>query len=139
MNWGVEVHQHPVVQSDTRQVMVDELAEYLNEVGIKRSLQIKAQMIAEELLMNAIYDAPHDASGKALYNHLSRTKKIILKPEEQGEFRYACDGMLIAISVTDPFGALDRKIIIDYLESCYTGKAGSINEALGKGGAGHPS
>jgi len=91
-------------------------------------------MVAEELLMNAIYDAPTDSKGTPIYNHLSRTIPIELKPEEQGTFRYACDGALLAISVEDPFGALDRQTILSYLESCYTNQAGSLNQE--KGGAG---
>ena len=91
-------------------------------------------MAAEELLMNAIYDAPTDANGNAIYNHMSRTEAIYLKPEQQGMFRYACDGMLVGISVEDPFGAFNRQTVLDYLESCYAGKAGTMQE--GKGGAG---
>ena len=34
----------------------------------------------------------------------------------------------------DPFGALNRETILKYLQSCYEGSAGSMNE--NKGGAG---
>ncbi|MNL35107.1 hypothetical protein D3C87_1571190 [compost metagenome] len=40
----------------------------------------------------------------------------------------------MAVSVSDPFGALTKDLIIDYLLSCYTGKAGEMN--TNKGGAG---
>jgi len=91
-------------------------------------------MIAEELLMNAIYDAPVDSEGNMLYNHLPRSERVDLKPNEQGVFRYACDGLLVAVSTEDPFGAFDRQTILNYLESCYAGRAGELNED--KGGAG---
>ena len=86
--------------------------------------------------MNAIYDAPTDKDGKSLYNHIERTQELILKPEEQGLVRFATDGMLIAVSVQDPFGSLKGSTILKYLDANYSGTAGDINAKEGKGGAG---
>ncbi|MGK5092437.1 7TM diverse intracellular signaling domain-containing protein [Deltaproteobacteria bacterium TL4] len=134
LSWGVEVRQHTVNRSATRHEWTEEMENYFTQMGVRRSIVTKCAMIAEELLMNAIYDAPVDAKGTPLYNHLSRTTEIHLKPQEQGKFRYACDGLLVAVSVEDPFGAFDRKTILSYLKSCYEGKAGSLQ--INKGGAG---
>ncbi|MBF0352671.1 MAG: hypothetical protein HQM11_16685 [SAR324 cluster bacterium] len=134
LNWGVDVKAHPVVSSETRSELVQHMAAYLNKLGVRRNLLSKCEMVAEELLMNSIYDAPTDVNGKAIYNHLSRTIPIELKPNEYATFRYACDGVLLAISVEDPFGAFGRTTVLDYLESCYEGRAGSLNKE--KGGAG---
>ncbi|MBF0238946.1 MAG: AAA family ATPase [SAR324 cluster bacterium] len=136
LNWGVEVHQETVTDSDSRGLLVESMTDYFQQLGIRKSFLTHCTMIAEELLMNAIYDAPHDSAGKPIYNHLPRTIPVALKPEEQGTFRYACDGILVAISCEDPFGALSRQIVLDYLDSCYRGEAGSINLEKGKGGAG---
>jgi hypothetical protein len=89
---------------------------------------------AEEMMMNAVYDAAVDITGKALFNHLPRTVEVRLHENQQSKFRYGCDGNLLAVSVQDPFGTLDRNVIIKYLESCYSNQAGSLNH--GKGGAG---
>ena len=134
LNWGVEVSQHPIISSDTRRLLVDRMEKHIKQLGIRRSIIRKSEMVAEELLMNAIYDAPTDSEGKALYNHLPRTVPVELRSEEQGRFRYACDGLLLALSVEDPFGAFNRQTILDYLRSCYEGEAGSLNKE--KGGAG---
>lgn len=56
------------------------------------------------------------------------------KAEEQGILRYACDGLLMAVSVEDPFGSFHRETILKYLESNYEGRAGILQEE--KGGAG---
>jgi len=134
LNWGVEVQSHPIVGSAEREAIIDTMVTDFKNLGIRPTIQNKASLVAEELLMNAIYDAPHDAEGAPLYNHLSRTTEVALSPAEQGTFRYACDGILLAVSAEDPFGALDRETILAYLESCYQGIAGSLNE--NKGGAG---
>lgn len=134
LNWGVEVQQRPILHSGHRVRLTEDMITYFSQLGIRRSIWSKMAMISEELLMNAIYDAPVDAKGKSLYNHLSRTVEIELNPNEQGLLRYACDGMSVAVSVEDPFGALSRDTLINYLESCYQGQAGTLNAK--KGGAG---
>ncbi|MGK5093096.1 7TM diverse intracellular signaling domain-containing protein [Deltaproteobacteria bacterium TL4] len=134
LHWGVKVTERPIVSSSTRSELIDEMEDHLNKLGLRRPVISRCAMIVEELLMNAIYDAPTDVHGHSIYNHLPRTITVELKPEEQGLFRYACDGSLLAVSVQDPFGAFHRKTILDYLGSCYEGRAGSLNK--NKGGAG---
>jgi len=134
LNWGVEVRHHPIANSQERGSLLDKMGAYFSQLGVRRPILNKCTMVAEELLMNAIYDAPVNAEGTSLYNHLPRTQTVVLKPEEQGSFRYACDGMLLAISVEDPFGSFHRNTIIDYLERCYDGLIGTLNDS--KGGAG---
>ncbi len=137
LSWGVEVRQNRVTNSVMRHDLVDEMERYLQSLGVRRRILSSAVMVAEELLMNAIYDAPSDSDGKPLYNHLPRTTPVVLKPEEQAVLRYACDGLLLAVSVEDPFGMLTREIILKYLQSCYGGQPGSLNENQpAKGGAG---
>ncbi len=134
LSWGVDVHEREVTGSMMREALVDTMSDDLIDLGIRPFLQNKAVMVAEELLMNAIYDAPTDAQGRALYNHLSRTVPVELPKQSYAKFRYACDGLLLAVSVEDPFGAFARETILEYLQSCYMGQAGSLNQE--KGGAG---
>ncbi|MBF0236449.1 MAG: response regulator [SAR324 cluster bacterium] len=134
LSWGVEVKEHAVINSNDRPVLIAEMEQYLKELGLRSRIITQANMVAEELLMNAIYDAPRDLHGREKYNHLSRIVPVQLETHEQGRFRYACDGLLLAVSVEDPFGALGRQTILDYLRTCYQGQEGSLNEH--KGGAG---
>lgn len=134
LSWGVEVKEELIRGSEQRFEMVNRLEDYLQQQGFRKSLIHRCNMVAEELLMNAIYDAPRDKDGREKYNHLPRTQPVTLEKQEQGQFRYACDGMLLAVSASDPFGALTRETVLNYLESCYKGEAGSLNHK--KGGAG---
>lgn len=134
LSWGVDVQQCPVISSTEREALVDKMDHYFNQLGVRGKVLRRAVIVAEELLMNAIYDAPLDAKGKPLYNHLPRTELVVLKKEERGLLRYACDGTLLAISVQDPFGALTRETILEYLGKRYQGEHESISGE--KGGAG---
>ena len=85
--------------------------------------------------MNAIYDAPVTLDGKPIFNHIERTQEIRLREDQYATFRYATDGVLMALSVEDPFGGLAADTLFRYLSKCYEG--GSLNEGReDKGGGG---
>lgn len=136
LNWGTELQEHTITHSGQREELIDKMTEYFDSLGIKRALQRKYKTIAEEMLMNAIYDAPTDTQGKSLYNHLDRTVPIILKPNEYGRFRYGFDGKFLAVSVVDHFGSLSRSIVLDYFSRCYAHGV-SDTSIEGKGGGGN--
>jgi len=134
LTWGVDLQNKPVKSSSQRHELKDEMVAYFKRMGIRNTILDRCYTVAEELLMNAIYDAPTNSKGEALYNHLSRKQEVILDSHLQSQFQYACDGNYIAISIVDPFGTLTKDIIVNYLDSCYQGRAGEFNQ--GKGGAG---
>lgn len=134
LSWGADVHLKTVQSSKEREKIKDDMIAYFKKSGIRTSILDRVYLVSEEMLMNSIYDAPTDDKGQALYNHLSRKTEVKLEKDQWSTMRYAFDGTLIAVSVEDPFGALTKELIIQYLESCYQGKAGTLN--LNKGGAG---
>ena len=131
---GAEVKELPVIKSAERESLNRQMRDHFSKLGVRGSVLDSVAVVAEELLMNAIYDAPTDLSGRPLYNKLPRSTPVDLKPEEQGVFRMATDGTLLGISVEDPFGALTCKVILNYLDSCYGGREGELQKD--KGGAG---
>lgn len=134
LSWGAEVQTKVVKNSKEREPLKEEMVEHFKKSGIRNSVLDRVNMVTEELLMNAIYDAPTDAQGQSLFNHMSRKTEINLEKHQESTLKYAFDGTMVAVSVEDPFGALTKEIIIQYLESCYHGRAGTLN--ANKGGAG---
>jgi hypothetical protein len=134
LSWGVEVNHHNILHSKQREELKGTMTEHFRRFGIRSSILGRMNTVVEEMLMNAIYDAPVDSYGKSLFNHMSRKEEILLDSYQQSQLRYACDGVHLAVAVEDNFGALTKEIIINYLKSCYEGRAGTLNE--GKGGAG---
>ena len=138
LSWGAAIQERPVRDSREREPLIDELADHFKGLGVREAMLDRVRTATEELLMNAIYDAPHDARGKPLYNHLARTQPITLAVQRQGVLRYGTDGMWVGVSVSDPFGGLRRATLSRYLESLAGGATVSLNDAhgSGKGGAG---
>ncbi|HEY1080265.1 MAG TPA: cyclic nucleotide-binding domain-containing protein [Bdellovibrio sp.] len=134
LTWGVEVKTKAIVRSGQREELREEVFAYFKKMGMRTTVLERVNTVLEEMLMNAIYDAPVDANGKSLFNHKSRKEEINLDTHQQSTLSFASDGVLLAVSVKDPFGSLTKDIIIDYLLSCYGGAAGSMNAE--KGGAG---
>lgn len=134
MAWGVETHENIIFESSRRNEFIQDMCSKFSEIGVRGTILDRVQMVAEEMLMNAIYDAPVSLDGVALFNHLPRTVEVNLNQDQACKLRYASDGNLLAVSVVDPFGGLNKETIIDYLDSCYRGLASIHNPD--KGGAG---
>jgi CRP-like cAMP-binding protein len=134
LSWGVDVQSRQVQSSLDRPKLRDEMIEYFTKLGIRTTFLERCNTVTEELLMNAIYDAPVDVQGHSIFNNLSRKTTVTLEPHQQGQLRYGSDGVFLAVSVTDPFGALTKDIIFKYLETCYHGNPESVESE--KGGAG---
>lgn len=134
LSWGVDIQSFAITGSGERAKLREEMIAYFTKLGVRSTFLERCNSVAEEMLMNAIYDAPVNAKGETLFNHLSRKVPVVLEPKYQGQLRYGTDGVFLAVSVSDPFGALTKDVIIAYLESCYRGDPGKFNKE--KGGAG---
>jgi CRP-like cAMP-binding protein/CheY-like chemotaxis protein len=139
LGWGVEIHKLDLKRSDQRNEAIEEMQNQLKSLGVRGTLLERCAIVAEEMLMNAIYDAPVDQSGKHLFNHLPRTEKVNWEqnlPGLSSQLQFACDGNLVAVAVVDPFGSLPKKILIEYLEKNYMSAIENVNANQNKGGAG---
>ena len=62
----------------------------------------------DEMLTNALYNAPVDEHGRPRFAQLSRINPVQLEPDEAVTVTLASDGSEMGISVVDPFGSLNR-------------------------------
>jgi CRP-like cAMP-binding protein len=136
LNWGVEVQSRTVVASSVRHENVLEVEKYFKSLGASSHVVRSIAMVTEELLTNAIFDAPVDATGNPRYQFQHRSKPVMLEPHEYATLRFATDGIIAAVSVEDPFGSLDRATILDYLDRCYRGEYDAPDKRKGGGGLG---
>jgi hypothetical protein len=70
--------------------------------------------ITEELVMNAIFDAPA-ASGIDHYQSIRRGSEVVLEAGHESTLTLAFDGRILGISVLDPFGAMTRGKLYQYI------------------------
>jgi hypothetical protein len=84
--------------------------------------------VAEELITNALYNAP-----AARHGTLERTARRVLDPLEACTLTYGASGTLFLLRATDPFGTLRRDRLLAVLSRC---AAGSVALDVSSGGAG---
>lgn len=113
--WGVEINHRVIWDKADKFAALAALEEYLVRIDVHQGLQPVILSVADELLMNAIYNAPRDASGAAKYAQTSRRRPLTLAHDECVDMRYVCSGPHLVIAVTDRFGSLDRGVISKYL------------------------
>jgi CheY-like chemotaxis protein len=112
LSWGVEVKEHTLVDASDRQDLIKQVSADVHLAGLGARVAAQATLIADELLSNALYNAPVDDQGVHYRGTEVRHGSRALTGREQVRLRYACDARYFAIEVTDNFGSLDRKTIL---------------------------
>ncbi|MEN9834258.1 MAG: hypothetical protein RL011_451 [Pseudomonadota bacterium] len=109
------VHELTVHGSADREPYNSQVMTYAEDYRLGQYMSKLVFGITEELMMNAIYDAPI-AGGKLHYAERPRTAPVELEASEFATLSYGCDGMIFAIGMADPFGALTREKLFQYLK-----------------------
>lgn len=117
-SWGIEAQSSRIRSSEEKERLLSAMSSYAEELGVNSRLANQFCTVADELVTNALYNAPRDTSGNSRYGHLSRSCPVELAPGEEIEVRYCCDGRRLGISASDPFGALTEERLLDYLGKC---------------------
>lgn len=69
----------------------------------------------DELLMNAIFDAPNDSSGNQIYAKTPRSEAIVLANDQYVDMQIGMDDQYIGLSVTDHCGTLRRDRVLKHV------------------------
>jgi hypothetical protein len=84
-----------------------------------------AQLVTDELISNAVHNAPIDASGVRYRREAPRDRPIALDAAHAVDLRWGCDARYLAIEVTDRYGSLDRETILRALASSSVRETGT--------------
>jgi hypothetical protein len=115
--WGAQVLSMVVGSHDERQQALASLDQYARALGLRARHLEAIQLVADELLMNALYDAPTGASGPE-YADVEPKNRSTLQLERPAILQVAGDGQRLAIAVRDGFGSLDRATVLASLDRC---------------------
>lgn len=135
-SWGVQIHRDEIGSTTDKSAAVAQLENFLNRIDCAAAIGPAVNLVAEELLMNAIFSAPRAADGTARYATRARADALTLEPAERCCFAYGCDGRHLGLSVSDPFGSLMRKELVRYLTPSFVGAPGQMEDKQGGAGLG---
>lgn len=123
-SWGIPLFHQRIRSRIEKAPALECLERFLDQLDCQPGIVLAIMTAADELLMNALYDAPagNGSSGRA------RLRKV--------DLRYACDGKNVALSVTDHFGSLKRETLVRYLCRVRDGEMAEIESKSGGAGLG---
>jgi hypothetical protein len=134
--WGVEPLSLAIRDSREKLAYVGEVSRYASSLGCNERTVELIETVVDELVTNAIYNAPRTPDGEPRYAKLSRRETVVLEEHETAELQFACDGDFIAVAQIDPFGALTQDTVVSYLNRCLVKGPEQFHEASGGAGIG---
>lgn len=90
----------------------------------------------DEVIMNAMFDAPVDATGKRLYSATLRSTDMPLPVDKGVVLQVGYDGVYFAIAVSDQYGSIDKTTLMDHLSRSYADEDYKVKHATASAGLG---
>ncbi len=133
LDWGHQAIELDVRTSADRDAAVARIQAFVGTLQLPKRVAEMFGELGHELLMNAMYDAPVDASGRPKYAS-DRKADVRLSDSERPAVRLASDGSRLVLQVRDPFGRLERRHVFDGLARGLAG--GEMDQSHGGAGLG---
>ncbi|MBZ0238999.1 MAG: ATP-binding protein, partial [Deltaproteobacteria bacterium] len=134
-SFGVELTSFEVKSAEERDDVVECVSDHVAWLGAGSEARRAVAAVVDELVTNAVYDAPRGLDGKPRYAARDRKEKFVLDPWEHVIVRWGSSGDHIAISVSDGFGALRPEHVRACLRRCLT-QGDQIEQKAGGAGLG---
>lgn len=134
--WGARTQQHKMTKASERHRLLDEVLAFARMLHVPPRLAEAYRLAADELVTNAIFNAPVGPTGEALYASRDRTEEVVLESGQEIVVTLGSDGKNLGLSVSDPFGSLRPRTVVDYLAKCFRKGADQVDEKLGGAGLG---
>ncbi len=110
--WGTQLETHTITKASQRPPLAAELADAVRARGQSARIASMAQLVADELISNAVHNAPVDSAGDHYRKDLARDTELDLDDRHAVRLRWGSDARYVAIEVSDQFGSLDRDTIL---------------------------
>jgi len=110
---GTPIHSFQLDSTEDKESLIEALEVVLRGDGEEYELlRQKGALLADELLENAMYDAPRGTQGDKLFK---KGKKRDMLPQERIVFSFGFDGETLALKLTDSWGSLEPDVVMEYL------------------------
>jgi hypothetical protein len=134
--WGITIHERRIQSYDEKRAALADVADHAATAGARRQLVTKIESVTDELLMNALYDAPAIRHGSSRHARVEKRADTVRPAEEAALLRYASDGRYFAVSVQDHYGELQKEAILEHLSRARAERGRPLLSQSETGGAG---
>ena len=130
---GTAVHYARLRDHEGRGKAIDTVLGFAEESKMRRQVRNAIGSVCEELLMNALYDAPVDEDGKQLFADIDPHDRTQTRSPRPVSIRYAATEDVFAVAVRDRFGRLAKNTILSYIDKCITSPSQIDRKTYGAG------
>jgi hypothetical protein len=130
---GTPVHYARLRDFEGRGRAIETVLGYAEQSRMRRQVRTAIGAVCEELLMNALYDAPVDASGRPIFADVDPHDRRGTRSPRPVSIRYAATDQLFAVAVRDRFGRLAKNTILAYIEKCIASPSQIDRKTYGAG------
>jgi hypothetical protein len=101
---NAKIGERVIATDAEKRVVIGEVCAWAEAIGARTPVVHRLASVVDELLMNALHDAPRESNPN-----------LVEQLESRAVLRWACDDDNIAISVGDAFGALRQRDVIGHV------------------------
>lgn len=101
---GARVGERVIASDAEKRAAMAEVCAWAEAIGARRPVIHRLANVVDELLMNALHDAPRESRPS-----------LLDAPESRAILRWASDDRTLAVSVGDGFGALRQRDVIGHV------------------------
>lgn len=120
--------------SDEKSQLLQSITEFLEENQKTANFLEAAHTIADELIMNAMFNAPVNLDGQPLFMNKDRLDTVTLPHGKKAKIFLTHDSRRLLIGCEDPYGSVNRFKLLSQLVKVHKDTASA--PSLGIGGAG---
>lgn len=115
---GTPVHYERLRDFEGRGKAIQTVLDFAEQAKMRRQVRSAIGQVCEELLMNALYDAPVDDEGRPVFAEVDPHDRTKMRTPRPVSIRYAATDDMFAVAVRDRFGRLAKNTIRAYIEKC---------------------
>jgi hypothetical protein len=133
----IQIQKTRIGNSLRKKATIEALGIILERKTIPKRISTSIIRAVDELILNGVFDAPVDVSGKRYKHHLERGGSFELSKKEEVEVELITTFSFLQVSVTDFFGSIDKEKFIPLLtknfqtEEVNSSETGKITSGLG--------
>jgi hypothetical protein len=136
MKENARVQTVKLAQSNQKQDAVEAIKNYLIAAKFQSRMATVIANAVDELLMNAIFDAPVDELGKPTHSLTPRATHLPLDGQHAVEMQVGFDGKYVGVTAIDLFGSLDKAKLLSHISKIYTDEEYKVRTAVAGAGIG---
>lgn len=133
---GAKIQNIKLASTSQKQEAVEAIKTYLQAAQFHSRMATVISNAVDEILMNAMFDAPIDTLGKTTLSQTPRSTVIALEGKSAVEMNVGFDGVYVAVSAVDHFGSLDKAKLLKHISRLYSDEEYKIKTAVAGAGIG---